>query len=180
MTHKDIQLTRSADTAFDLALAYGAVISEGRSKAGPNGEKITTYSVTMSGDDFKLLADVLGKPVPAIDPIPAKVPAPGLGQGLHPAFQEIVDRFLSPIPATGYHTYEWDGGLTVPVVCELEYEEAERGSREQGSGLQMEPDYPESMTLVSAEVNGVDIYPLLDEKQKEEIEIKALKGEHDA
>lgn len=98
-------------------------------------------------------------------------------QALHPLFQEIVDMFLSPVPAVGYHHYDWDGGLDKPIECALDFEPAERGARE--AGLQVEPDYPAKLTLVTAKVNGVDIAPLLTEKQISAVEKLALSGDPD-
>lgn len=48
----------------------------------------------------------------------------------------------------------------VELECELDYEPAERGSRE--SGVQLEPDHPASAYVIRVWVNGVDISNLLD------------------
>ena len=85
--------------------------------------------------------------------------------------------FKAPKPAHGIVEYEWDGDITVPVVCHLEHTPAERGSRERG--LQMEPDYDESLTLCEAYVNGCDIYNLLSADQVRRIEEIALVELHD-
>lgn len=58
------------------------------------------------------------------------------------------------------------------LVCHLEYEPAERGSREHG--LQMEPDYPAQVTLVAAYVRDVNVYDLLSDDQISQIECAAL------
>lgn len=63
------------------------------------------------------------------------------------------------------------------VKLEFDYCEAERGSREQGTGLQMEPDYPASMDLCSATTkDGKDILSLMDEHQIEQLEIAAMEA----
>jgi len=67
------------------------------------------------------------------------------------------------------HTF--DGG---ELDCELDYEPAERGARENGTGLQLEPDYAENAILISAELNGVDISELLSSEVIGLIEAKAL------
>jgi len=67
------------------------------------------------------------------------------------------------------YTYIFDGG---ELECELEYEPAERGSRE--NGMQMEPDYPESCTLEKAKLNGIDIAELLSSDVVSLIELEAL------
>ena len=51
---------------------------------------------------------------------------------------------------------------------------AERGSRERGSGLQLEPDYPESVEVLTVIVNNVDISYLLSEKQLQAISEEIL------
>ena len=58
--------------------------------------------------------------------------------------------------------YECDD-LGVTLTCFFEYEPAERGSREYGTGLQLEPDYPETLTLMHVYLPGsnVDIAPVM-------------------
>jgi hypothetical protein len=53
--------------------------------------------------------------------------------------------------------------LGVELTCWFEYEAAERGSREAGTGLQLEPDYPATWTLCHVYLPGsdVDIAPVL-------------------
>lgn len=43
------------------------------------------------------------------------------------------------------------------LECEVEYTPPEIGSREFGTGLQLEPDYAESITVLSIKVGDVDI-----------------------
>jgi len=64
--------------------------------------------------------------------------------------------------------------MDATLVCHLEYEPPEMGSRE--GGLQMEPDYPSSATLVAAYVRDVNVYDLLDSKQVSQIEADALRS----
>ena len=59
-------------------------------------------------------------------------------------------------------------GTDLQLECWLDYEEAERGSRE--GGLQMEPDYPATASLCYAEINGEDIAEILRESTTDEIE----------
>jgi hypothetical protein len=166
MTYNDLQAKLAEDKDFELAIALGATFSEGQSKVGPSGEKVHTIAVTMSSNDFLLYTNRVRGVVAPPPPLPE----------IHPVFQAIVDKFLSRKSSTGYHHYEWDGGLSEPIKCELEYDPPEPGSREQGTGLQLEPDFPEAMTLVTAELSGIDIYPLLDDDQINSIQEKALKG----
>jgi hypothetical protein len=58
--------------------------------------------------------------------------------------------------------YECDE-LGVPLFCWFEYEPAQIGAREPGSGIQLEPDYPATYTLCHAYLPGsdVDISPVL-------------------
>jgi len=69
------------------------------------------------------------------------------------------------------YIYKFLGG---ELDCELDYEPAELGSRERGTGLQLEPDSPERAYLVTAEINGVDILEWLSEEVIGLIEAKAL------
>jgi hypothetical protein len=54
---------------------------------------------------------------------------------------------------------EWEcDELGVTLTCFFEYEPEERGSREFGTGLQLEPDYPATFTLVHVYTpEGLDI-----------------------
>jgi len=70
------------------------------------------------------------------------------------------------------YTFIFDG---VELDCELDYEPAERGSREPSTGLQMEPDEPENAILITAKIGGIDISELLSEDIIGLIEAKALK-----
>lgn len=86
----------------------------------------------------------------------------------------------APACPSGCIEYEWDADLAEPVVCHLEYEPAERGSREYGTGLQLEPDYDEAVTLTAAYVRGLDISPMLSSTQVEHIESLALVSVHES
>ena len=64
--------------------------------------------------------------------------------------------------------------LGVVLDCWFEYEPAERGSREPMSGLQLEPDYPETLTLLHAYTpDGLDISPVMRFELITEIEKEA-------
>jgi len=53
--------------------------------------------------------------------------------------------------------------LGVTLTCFFEWEPEVRGAREVGTGLQLEPDYPETFTLVHVYLPGsdVDIAPVM-------------------
>jgi len=105
---------------------------------------------------------------------------------LHPIFQQALAPFLMPAampkrtykapPAeSGLVVFEWSTDCDEPIVCHLDYSPAERGSREPGTGLQMEPDEPEQITLGAAYLLDVDILYLLCPQQVAEIERLALR-----
>lgn len=60
----------------------------------------------------------------------------------------------------------------VTLECELDYSPEELGFLE--DGLQMVPDSPAEMVLVSATANGMEMYEVLAEWVIEEIEEQAL------
>lgn len=60
------------------------------------------------------------------------------------------------------------------IECELEYYEGCKGSWEDGQ--QMEPDDPPSMTLMSARVDGTDIYEMLIQHYIDTIEEETLEN----
>ena len=73
----------------------------------------------------------------------------------------------------GLVAYEYECDLLgVMLTRWFEYEAAERGSREFGTGLQLEPDYPATWTLMHVYLPGseVDIAPVLADGMAEEIE----------
>lgn len=76
----------------------------------------------------------------------------------------------------GVEEFEYDIGLSEPIICLMEYEEAETGARERGTGLQLEPDYPANATLIGAYLNGVDIIDILFKETIDNIEIAYLEG----
>jgi hypothetical protein len=65
--------------------------------------------------------------------------------------------------------------LDVPIECTLDCEPPQRGAREHGTGLQLEPDYDASAELTSARVGGVEIITLLSEDLVYEIQSAALR-----
>lgn len=111
------------------------------------------------------LHPIMAQAIKPWTPTPAAQPAPS---------------FDAPALPRGLVEFTWSTPLlSEPVTCHMEYEPAERGSREYGSGLQLEPDYPASMTLVAAYLRGVDITEILSDDMKEEIEVEALEGGDD-
>ena len=93
---------------------------------------------------------------------------------LHPVMAAALAPFVKPWP--GNFDYTMNG---VDLDCRIDYEAAERGSRESGTGLQLEPDYPATVYLVTAFVGDVDIYELLSDTQRAEIETAFLLQEED-
>lgn len=67
--------------------------------------------------------------------------------------------------------YECDE-LGVSLVCFFEYEPEQVGSREFGTGLKMEPDYPATFTLMHVYLpdSAVDISPVISVGLLDEIE----------
>ena len=55
-----------------------------------------------------------------------------------------------------------------------EYHDAERGSRERGSGIQLEPDYPESVEILKIIYKKQDIMELFNDKQLDAIQAQIL------
>lgn len=80
----------------------------------------------------------------------------------------------APKLQSGQIEYHWQVLEDEPVICHLDYSAPERGSRERGTGLQMEPDYEADCTLCAAYVGGVDIIEILSQDQCREIERLAL------
>lgn len=67
--------------------------------------------------------------------------------------------------------YECDE-LGVVLTCYFEYEPEERGSREPLTGLQLEPDYPATYTLLHVYTpEGLDIAPVMKIGLIDEIEV---------
>jgi hypothetical protein len=73
----------------------------------------------------------------------------------------------------GLLSFDYDcDELNCTLTCWFEYEAPERGSREPMTGLQLEPDYPATLTLHHVYLPGshVDIAPVLSLKVVAEIE----------
>lgn len=96
---------------------------------------------------------------------------------------EVNTNIKPPCPA-GFEEFivEVNG---IELVCHIDYEPEEFGSRE--NGLQMEPDYPASITLCGVYAGSlVDIQELLSEDIIDEItahiahEISSMQGGYDA
>lgn len=103
--------------------------------------------------------------------------SPVIAQALAPFIQPMSEpaKYINPPPRRDQIVYEWEA-LKEPIACRLECEPAERGARERGTCLQLEPDYPESVQLVAAYLRGIDILPILCEDQIEQIEALALQS----
>ncbi len=82
-----------------------------------------------------------------------------------------MNAVLKPSPYAGLECFDYSPkGTELKLTCWLDYTEAERGSRERGTGLQIEPDYPADATLCLAEINGQDIAECLNQATIDEIE----------
>ena len=92
-----------------------------------------------------------------------------------PQAKQYLEDFNIP-HYSGVEEFEYDIGLSEPITCLMEYTEAETGSRERGSGMQLEPDYPADATLIGAYLNGIDIIDILDKQTVDNIEIAYLEG----
>jgi hypothetical protein len=53
--------------------------------------------------------------------------------------------------------------------CKIEYEPSQEGSREIGTGLQLEPDYDAVADVISVSLNGVDVTDIIREDILDEI-----------
>lgn len=91
-----------------------------------------------------------------------------------PRYSEIVAKHNTPRSGREQIEYHWQILDDEPVICHLDYSPAERGARERGTGLQLEPDYEADCTLCAAYVAGVDIAEILSQDQCREIERLAL------
>jgi hypothetical protein len=78
-----------------------------------------------------------------------------------------IAAITTPACPRGLHEYKYEAGL-IEIVCHLDMEMAERGSRE--NGLQMEPDYPAQMTLHAAYIGSIDVVGQLENKVIADIE----------
>jgi hypothetical protein len=69
--------------------------------------------------------------------------------------------------------------LGLDLDCWFDYEPAEQGARERGTGLQLEPDYPETWTLCHVYLPGsnVDITPVMSSKLIALIEEDIARGD---
>lgn len=85
----------------------------------------------------------------------------------------------TPECPSGMYEFEWDGDLAEPITCHLSYDPAERGFREYGSGLQLEPDFDECMTLEAAYIRGLEMSLILSPSQIALIESMALVDLHE-
>jgi hypothetical protein len=63
--------------------------------------------------------------------------------------------------------------------CVMDYEPSEKGSRELGTGLQLEPDYDAMVDVLSVSLNGVDVTEIIREDILDEINDTFLNQEVD-
>lgn len=54
-------------------------------------------------------------------------------------------------------------GLDADLICTFEYISAERGERENNTGIQLEPDYAAHCILIQCDLHGVDISDVLND-----------------
>lgn len=96
---------------------------------------------------------------------------------IRPTIKQAVEWFQQPTPPCpgDLFRFDWDAGLSECVVCHLEFHEEEIGARENGTGLQLEPDSPQHITLHAAYVRGLDISALLSQEQVKTICDQAMK-----
>lgn len=69
-----------------------------------------------------------------------------------------------PPAQSGYAVYSWDAGISEPVICWLEYEEADAGGP-------YEPPQSEYVCVAHAWVGQIDLAPMLTDEQLEQIEV---------
>lgn len=86
----------------------------------------------------------------------------------------VLNTRTTPRCPRGMHEFEYEVGQ-ITLICHLDYEPAERGSR--CDGLQQEPDYPAQMTLHAAYIGSIDVSGQLDDHVVADIEESALEGE---
>lgn len=73
---------------------------------------------------------------------------------------ELIEKLTLP---DGMFAFEWDSGnASTDLVVHAEYIPECLGSRERGTGLQMEPDQPESFSIVDVFLCGESVIQLLD------------------
>ena len=66
------------------------------------------------------------------------------------------------------HDYTFKYG-SLFLDCKIEYEPGEKGSREYGTGLQLEPDYDAVADVISVSLKGVDVTDIIREDILDEI-----------
>jgi hypothetical protein len=76
------------------------------------------------------------------------------------------------VSGSGYYKYQYTSISGLVIDCLLEYEAAHDG----GTGPNSEESWPESINLIYAMVNGVDIFEVIDDDVQATIEDEALKN----
>lgn len=74
---------------------------------------------------------------------------------------------VAPRAPKGQIEYEWNTDCSAPVVCHLDSEREQKQT-------EIDPSIPASVTLTAAYILNVNIFDLLSDEQKEEIEELAL------
>lgn len=99
-------------------------------------------------------------------------PLPHMTQALAPPLWRGTG--APPCPAGCIEHVHQSLELDAALVCHLEHHPAERGYREPGTGLALEPDSAERLTLIDAYRRGVPVRDLLGADLVREIEAIAL------
>ena len=97
--------------------------------------------------------------------------------GLPPSTRRNVPTYTTPRCPKYLHRFDYFIE-DVELVCHVEFEPACKGSRGD-YGLQMEPDYGAQATLCAAYVRDIDVYELLSDDQRADIEEAFLTQDSD-
>lgn len=89
-----------------------------------------------------------------------------MNNAIHPVMQQALAPFMPKQIAVNTQSFSYTLA-GVDLACEIECEAAERGTWD-------EPGWPADATLHIATVGGVNVYELLDDEQREEIEAAFL------
>lgn len=81
------------------------------------------------------------------------------------AFIQQPNKLIDTSKLTGLFEYQWTTAMGLKVDCYLEYEAAHDG----GTGPNSEESWPESMTILYALVNGVDVDSLIADDDRQTI-----------
>ena len=70
--------------------------------------------------------------------------------------------------------YRWASPMGLTLICHFEHQPEIRGALDFRTGVQLEPDVPEALTLVRAYAAGTDVQELLAFELVDDIEAEAL------